>query len=246
VAKSLIIPFIELKPENLSILQISANVIKAIKSLSQIEDCFKRIYFISDSSKYRFIDIEDIDAINKLANEILESELKDIKKIDKVESPDISYSRKNGFIFSLQFMKDEQKCISLNFRVGSVRDNQIGVISMNPSLFLDFKKLYLYLSACIDSLEVRYATLKISELAFAREVKKYRYPIGWISYFSKDFEMLIPDDLEDIEYEHTEKGKYLILTREDFTVDKESYETHKQKLLDLMEEIKQRIPEYSK
>ncbi len=56
----------------------------------------------------------------------------------------------------------------------------------------------------------------------------------------------MPDDLKGIEYEHTDKGKYLILTREDFTADKEIYEAHKQKLLKLMEEIKRSVPDYSK
>jgi hypothetical protein len=81
---------------------------------------------------------------------------------------------------------------------------------------------------------------------FFEATKQFKRPLGWITYFSNDCKPEIPNDLKGIEYEFTDKGKYLILTREDFTADKETYEAHKQKLLNLMDEIKNRVPEYSK
>jgi hypothetical protein len=68
--------------------------------------------------------------------------------------------------------------------------------------------------------------------------------LGWITYFSNDY-LKIPTDLHDIEYEFTTNGKYLILTREDFTISKHTYELYRQKLADVMEEIKLKVPEFS-
>ena len=98
----------------------------------------------------------------------------------------------------------------------------------------------------VDKCDARQGGVHFLGSSFLEITKAFKKPLGWITYFSNDYEIPIPDNLEGIEYEHTDKGKYLILTREDFTTDKEAYEAHKQKLLEVMEEIKRRVPEYGK
>jgi hypothetical protein len=80
--------------------------------------------------------------------------------------------------------------------------------------------------------------------SFTDEVVKYDYPLGWISYFSNEYEIKIPDNLEGFEYEYTDKGKYLIATREDFTVSKEAYQEQKDKLLKTMAYLGETVPGY--
>ncbi len=69
-------------------------------------------------------------------------------------------------------------------------------------------------------------------------------PFGWITYFANDYDVKIPDDLEGVECEHTDKGKYSILTREDFSGSKEEYEAQRDKLLGLMKTVREDCPEY--
>ena len=66
-----------------------------------------------------------------------------------------------------------------------------------------------------------------------------------MTYFSNDFVPPIPNDLEGVEYEFTEKGKYLsVISKEDYR--EEDIEIYKEKLLKVMEQINQRVPEYVK
>jgi hypothetical protein len=77
-------------------------------------------------------------------------------------------------------------------------------------------------------------------------LESYVYTLGLITYFSNELEIKIPDDLEGIDYEYTDKGKYLILSTNNFPKDKETLVECKNKLLEIMKEIKERVPAYSK
>ena len=87
--------------------------------------------------------------------------------------------------------------------------------------------------------------IKVSDRDINKLSRGYKAPLGWITYFSNDYEIQIPDDLKGIEYEHTENGKYLILTREN-PITPEVIENNKEKLINLMGEINEKAPEYSK
>jgi len=130
--------------------------------------------------------------------------------------------------------------------MGSNQSNGIGTISFSKSETKDFDWYFTLLKGISEGFITNYSKIGFIDTPFNQNCKSYKSPLGWITYFSNDYEIPIPDDLEGIEYEHTDKGKYLILTREDFTTDKETYEAHKQKLLDVMAEIKERVPEYGK
>ena len=72
----------------------------------------------------------------------------------------------------------------------------------------------------------------------------YENRLGWITYFSNDYEIQIPNDIEGFDCEYAENGKYLIATREDFTVSKEAYQVQKEKLLKAMEYLGRSVPGY--
>ncbi|MDO6760673.1 hypothetical protein Q4566_10720 [Tamlana sp. 2_MG-2023] len=107
------------------------------------------------------------------------------------------------------------------------------------------EKAKFFLDTAKASFLVDYSVIKISDRDINKSVRGLKTPLGWITYFSNDYEIPIPDYLEGIEYEHTDNGKYLILTREN-PIAPELLETIKEKLINLMGEIKERVPEYSK
>ena len=95
------------------------------------------------------------------------------------------------------------------------------------------------------SFSIEYSVIKVSDRDINKISRRYKAPLGWITYFSNDYEISVPNDLEGIQYEHTENGKYLILTKENPT-DSAVLDTNKEKLITLMEEIKERVPNYGK
>ncbi|WP_075604139.1 hypothetical protein [Saccharicrinis aurantiacus] len=123
--------------------------------------------------------------------------------------------------------------------------SKIGNIVTNPICFDSFEKAKFFLDTTKESFLVDYSVIKIFDKDINKVARGYKAPLGWLTYFSNDYEIAIPDDLEGIEYEHTETGKYLILTRE-IPISAEKQEANKQKLLSLMGEIERRVPEYSK
>ena len=240
-------PYTELFKEKLSIAKIAELVLSFYKMLAIENSDFNKLYLVSERpSLYDSIDIQKSDAQKILADEILNQNIEDIRKQDKIENPGIDYSRDASILFSLEAKTGEETLITLNFSFGTKIKSSIGAIAINKYCFDGYDKVKSFLNAEITVFNVIYSTLKIRERDFTRKTRAFKVPLGWITYFSHDYEIPIPDDLEGIEYEHTDKGKYLILTREDFTTDKETYEAHKQKLLDVMEEIKRRVPEYGK
>lgn len=239
-------PLSILKKEKFSIIQIAEMVINFYKKLTAIDANYNRIKVISErNSLYENININDDTAIKHLADEILNRNIDDIRKIDKVENPDVNYSRDKSIIFSLEANIEKEPLITLNYSLSTLTP-RIGSIVVNETCFDTFEKAKFFLETIKKSFPIEYSVIKISDRALNKVARGYKAPLGWVTYFSNDYEIPIPDDLEGIEYEHTDKGKYLILSREDITSDPEKLEVGKQKLIGLMEEIKRRVPEYGK
>ena len=70
--------------------------------------------------------------------------------------------------------------------------------------------------------------------------------MGWITYFSFDYDIPIPNDLDGIEIEYICNGKYLILSKEDISVQEEKLELCKQKIISTMKQIENKCPDYSR
>lgn len=245
MAKSVFNLNVTLIGEQESIVSISEKVISTFYHLSLFDPLFGNLKVVAQPKGFYkpiFLTSAHENNIDELARSILDYSLSDIRKNDGIENPDINYSRSYGFTFAITF----SDLITLTFRMGSDQSNGIGTISFARSIAKDFDWYLAFLKNISEGLNAIYSKVGFIETSFNQACKPYSASLGWITYFSNDFNPEIPNDLEGIEYEFTDKGKYMILTREDFTADKETYEAYKQKLLNLMEEIKRRVPEYSK
>ncbi len=87
---------IKLADKQQSIYQIANDLDRVFKALSKSDTVFNQIYFIARKEE-KLIDINDEQSVDLLANNLLNYSLKDIKKFDKIESPDVNYSRPYGY-----------------------------------------------------------------------------------------------------------------------------------------------------
>ena len=100
---SKLFPYAELSNRKLTIREIAVLVLNFYRKLAHEDDNFNVLYIVSEKKAlYDRIDINKPEAIKKLAEEILNQNIEDIKKQDKVESPDIDYSRESDILFSLE------------------------------------------------------------------------------------------------------------------------------------------------
>jgi hypothetical protein len=232
-----------------SILEVSADFIDLMFQLGEVDPVFlSPVYIRKDiKSSIKLIKGERENAVAGLANIILESHKSDILQHEKVGDPTIDFSRDFGFLLMFEFFKEERMAFSMMARLGASEYNELKIEFLMESPESDFNWYFSVLKGIVDSRAPVYGGVVIKLPAFFDPFKTLKVwpPLGWISYFSNDGAIKIPDDLKGVEYEHTDKGKFLILTREDFTTSKEVYETHRDKLLDIMKELKSRVPEYS-
>jgi hypothetical protein len=237
---------IKLADKQQSIYQIANDLDRVFKALSKSDTVFNQIYFIARKEE-KLIDINDEQSVDLLANNLLNYSLKDIKKFDKIESPDVNYSRPYGYSFGLSFREDTKSVLCLSFKMGGDSGNSIGSISLTNYLVRDYVSFKEILSTFNENLAINYSSIRLIDIEFLTIANsKYKNHLGWITYFSNDYEIKIPDDLEGIEYEYTDKGKYLILTQDNLSVDESNDDAYKTRLLELMKETAERVPEYSK
>jgi len=231
-----------------SIKDVSSELWKTLIGLSKVDELFKNPVLSEEGYKDVLIDIrlEDKAGIELISQTILDFSKRDILVNEGVHNPTVGFSRDFGFMFVLSYNNREKNEVSFIPRMGSSQANGIGTVTISKELNKDFNWYYSVLRTLIDNSSAKLGSVSLKEVAFNEICNNYAYPLGWITFFSNDYNIEIPNDMKGVECENAEKGMYLISTREDFTMSKESYETHKQKLLDLMEEIKRRVPEYSK
>lgn len=239
-----------LRQETKSIREISHLMVDTLMGLAQIDANFYHPVYSKEGFQSEEIDIEDIgveQAKDKLAQLILTSHLSDIRKYDKVDNPTIDFSRDLGFRHLLKFPKGNKNRFSLTGNLGTNSYPDFNIEYFYSDDEFSYQWYEEVLSHVVNTLNPIYAGVTLTLTTFIELFSelKVKHPFGWITYFSNDYELQIPDDLEGVEYEHTDKGKYLILTREDFTTDKEAYEEQRDRLLEFMKEVKRRVPRYS-
>jgi len=243
---SKVVPLFTLINENFSIVQAAELLINFYKNLSEFEPYYNYINIISEKTPlYHTIDIQMSNSVLILSEEILHQNIDDIRKVDKVDEPDINYCRDGIITICLETKIKDETLITLNYTFNIHRPS-IGSIVVNEECFNTFLKAKTFLAVVEKSFPLEYSVIKISDRTLNKIARSYKAPLGWITYFSNSYEITIPDDLKGVEYEYSDKGKYLILTREDIALDIESLESGKQKLVELMEQISIKHPVYSK
>lgn len=234
--------FLELKNQEKSILQIAQDLYSCIKEITSQSRLFNEIYFLEKKEEIK-IEFYDETSINNLAKNILNYSLDDIIKFDKIPSPDVNYSRPFGFNFSLLF-KSKNSELCLNFKIGSDNRNTIGTISNKSKSNNSFDWYNIILKSFVNNLDVDFGVVRPNDMDYLDICyDNYEYSLGWITYFSKAYKFSTPNDLNNIDYMYTDNGKYLISTKDSFD---NNFEDNRQKLITLMKEIADKIPEYSK
>lgn len=237
-----------LRPERKSIQDLGDSIIKILVELGNIDDIFLRFTYSKEGFEEEVIDVEELgaeEAAKRLADLILLTNKADIKKHEKEENPTLGFSRDIGFRLLLKFFSGGQERFSLtgSFATDSYPGLMLEYFNSDHQYSYDW--YHSILKSIVDFLDPLYAGIYIQPfMNWGRELKVQR-PLGWITYFSNDYDLQFPDDLEGVEYEYTDNGKYLITSREDFTADKEHFLDYKEKLLGIIKEAKSRIPEYS-
>ncbi|GAA4274608.1 hypothetical protein U6A24_16675 [Aquimarina gracilis] len=247
MAKSIFSVSSSFESNHKSILQVSVFLVRIIKQLSLIDDSFNSPIHCKEGFKDEQLDINKPEIVEQLSQLILETNKSDIKQHEKEENPTTDFSRDFGFHILFNFKLGNKEVFSITSVVGATKYEYIKVEYFNRDFEHSQNWYESVLKCLVNETNSRYASINIILSTF-NDLKRplnIKQPFGWFTYFSNDNEIQIPDDLEGVEYEHTEEGKYVILTRDDFTVSKEAYEVQRDRLLAIMKEVKERVPEYS-
>lgn len=149
-----------------------------------------------------------------------------------------------GLIFLL-FLRMKIRNYCLNFILGSDSGNSIGQISNQSKSNEPFEWYDAILRSFVNNLEVDFGVVRPNDMEYLDICyDNYKSSLGWITYYSNEYTINIPNDLDGVEYEHTDTGKYLILTRDDFDKSPDTYTSNKNKLISLMEQISEKEPDY--
>lgn len=251
MAKNIFILQFSLCPNKLSIRSIAKQFYSLCLQLGKID---KRFYDLrvcvslrsGKTESLNLLQYNESEAIDKIANSYLRSELSDIKHFDKELSPTVDFERDFGFRFVMRFGV-EPNDLQISTRFGGIGHTSIDITINNESKYeQDFEWYYSILKTVTAFFPTKWACVRISMISFVEEFAKYNYPLGWITYFSNDIEISIPDDINEIECEFIKNGKYLILTRNDFTVSKEIFVKEKEKLFATMIQLGEKVSGYKK
>ncbi|MGB3464739.1 MAG: hypothetical protein WBA74_05705 [Cyclobacteriaceae bacterium] len=226
----------------LSVLESSEQIFKLLKSLYEVEKRFEN----PTLSKLKYDDVvislkntSEVEIISNISQTILNFSKDDIQKYEDENRLSVEYSRDIGFSFVLRY----NDLATFNIIIGSSIAGGIATTKLSIANMSWYFKL---LKGVIEVSSVIEGAIELQDMTFSKSLRVYRAPLGLITYFSNDYEIPIPDDLEGIEYEYTDKGKYLILTQENIAKDEAKLEEAKQKLLKTMQAIADRVPEYKK
>ena len=233
-----------------SIKEVATRTVNLLRVLSEKDSIFKNVVFIGKDDNDRFnLDLSSIENTSQeLAELILKYAKGSISSYDKENRPTVNFSRDYGFSNVYQVYAEDKKILSVFTNFGGSQGGGIGIVNIHKEVQFTFDWYFDVLKLLIEETQAFFGTVSINNTAFIDMYTplKVKYPLGWINYFSKKCDVKIPDDIEAMEYEQTDKGKYLILTRDDFTENKELFFSHRERLITVMAEIKRRVPEYGK
>lgn len=229
-----------------SIIEAAGEVISVFKQLSEVDKIFiKPVHY--SGKKETYLNLEE-DTIEDIGHLILKSEWNEITQFEGNKNPTLHYSRGDkGFSFDAHFYVEDRISFYANIGIG-YKLNGISISNFNLSNQYEYNWYYDILHKVVEIFNPFFATVKLNNTSsniFYREMK-IKYPIGWITYFSDDYDCNIPNDLKEVRYEFADKGKYLYTSDEDFLKDKDTYFAYREKLTRIINEIKNRVPEFNK
>lgn len=252
IENSKVLPYAELVNEAISILEISKKVIEFYKKLAKLNTAFGSIFIISEKKPiYELIEVTSEKAAVQLAEEILFQNKKDIIKIDKVGNPSINYVRLGQYIhFSLGVEVENDPFLTLTFSfIYSDRiKSKIGTIIASKNCFKDVEDCMCFIETIRGSFETEYACMKLSffDSEISNDLRKYKAPLGLITFFSNSTYNEIPCCLEGVECILLDEGKIFIIENTNLFDEDVEIKSIAMRLLNLMKQIEIYSPSYSK
>jgi len=231
-----------------SILEFAQKLTDVFKDFSNYDGRFQYIQ-IHLPKEYIIIDLLEEGSYRKIADAILIYNLKDIKKFDKVSNPTIEYKRPYGFSFGFNFNNEDKNNIfnlhaiyggiqeSINYQMNEIPIKQIIKFTYDWYLHL-FKSLVKYLP-------INFAVLRPRDNVFVEKTRaKYKYPIGWITYFSMELSSIVPENMSLLHSEELENGKLFSAFKDEFCCNDEDFVSKVNKLYGIMDKIGELNPNY--
>lgn len=240
--------FFSKKPNQQNILDIAQSLIALLKLLEKIDPVFRSFNVVSEKKIGGVEDIYENNAANVLAEKLLLSNLRDIRKYDKVKNPDIFYSRESPtFTCALTFGVGEER-FSWDFSWGSIIKWNVTTLMYSkkrlPSLswYMDVVKIF------IEVFSVEQAIIRFGDINIWKKTEdlNLKFPLGLINYFSNDFEITIPDNLPHVIYEQMPNGKLFYFPSEDINAAGEPFDKLVNNLFEVMAALKDASPNYGK
>ena len=235
--------------EKKTIQEVASNVWIFLSHLKHIDSANNKFFFIDKKNKKNFLSILEIEKgieVLALADRLLQYHKYDIRNHNNVDEPTVNFSREEGFMFSIVWEKNGQEVLSFQMVRG-----RWNLVNFTGSQSVSYKfettsDWYIYTFKKLISYAKPFkATLSFWNNIF---ITKNERPVilnpGWVTYFSYECGLSVPQDFTDIEIERDEFGTYLIATREDITQSKEYYEMIKARVIHLKNELIEKVPGY--
>jgi hypothetical protein len=234
-----------------SVKECAGQIINILKSLSVMDELFLQPIFITGQKGRIAVDLSNNNLIEqtKLVSEaLLRSSKYDIKLYEKVNNPDENYRRKDGFRMMMEFKVDNQVSFYCSCLMGAESYQAFTFLGFKDSVIKEYNWYFELLKILVSHMKCIEGNIFINAGGFGKFYNelKTKHHLHWISYFSHDFHLKIPDDIGGVAYLHTDNGKYLISSQDDFLKDKESFEHHKEKIKGIVDEMKSRILGFAK
>jgi len=239
-----------LHPEDKTIKETATCLLSLLEILRKEDDIFSQFSYAKLNFKNVDFDLTILgfnDAVEKLSQLILRTNLSNIREYEKTEKPTADFARELGFQILLVFHKNKKMRFSINGNISSSRFSSLAITDFPvKNSDYEFDWYFRMLKIITEYFNPIFSGVNIISSDYIAECRnlKIKYPLGWITYFSDESKIEIPSDI-GFEAEKTEKGVYLILTREDITQSKEVYWLAEEKLLEAMQKIKKNSANYS-
>ncbi|MGL1933180.1 MAG: hypothetical protein OCC45_15705 [Desulfotalea sp.] len=227
-----------------NVLEVSKTLYLLLMELSKVDSLFRSPIMGKEYFKDVNLDLkaESEEVVAKIAKTLLKYNRKKLLKYGDESTPSIHSSSRLGFIILVCY-RYKNKELSFSFVLGQGTHNGFILFSIAGFRFT-YDLGVKILKAIVDMGMSPMGVVRITELDFLERAKFYQFPLGLVSYFNNDYEIPIPDDLGGVEYEYTANGKYLFATRDNNASDEKILTVYKPKILAIMEELKQKSPEY--
>ena len=215
---SKISPYIELKSKRISILEAARKTIEFYKKLSLIESKFNVIKIISETASiYDSIEIGKLNAIEQLAEEILNQNIKEIRKYDSSEEIGVNYSNSKILSYALTSVYENDDSIltlAFCFTTSEWVSSSIGSIVSHEFFFKEIENCISFIKSAIEVFDVNYATIRpTNDRQFTKRLKKYKHnsKLGSITFYSNNLNYVIPNKITDLIIEDFSHGKLIKL-----------------------------------